>query len=495
MIVSTFSKGKIVSDFKSGSKENSMSKNKKSAWWLSSISSSTPALVTDYETRVIAEGGSLQAGDKALLTTFYNTPGISAILAKVEVGFFMGGFAGSLVKFNYLDANYKTLLNDGGAAFVSGDYTENIGIKKISGAKRLNVGFNPANVGSTISDFSFGVCMADAVFTNGNFGGLNPASGAVPINLSTVIISKNNLPSGAQSITPVPMPKIGDYTWRWASAESGWFNGGWDYNYFFPINQSASSNFDLNNYYSLFTVNNNGLNGFGAISFYYAGRGLTYSEIVTLQKAAEVVMRAKGRISNGAHCVNFGDSITNGVGATVYTNRYSYILAGYHGLMEKNCGINGSRLTVDFATVPGGYQRRAILANYNIAKLNIIYGTNDMVFRDVTTDGDATILSDYQAKFEQLIDYANATLGVSLSNITISGPPLLNNGTNTTKQAAYRDKALAAAQSRHVKFADNYQYMTDNGGVATNVSADNLHPSNTGHANIAFNMYNNAIQY
>lgn len=37
MIVSNFSKGKIVSMFKSGSKDNSMSKNKKASWWMSVI--------------------------------------------------------------------------------------------------------------------------------------------------------------------------------------------------------------------------------------------------------------------------------------------------------------------------------------------------------------------------------------------------------------------------------------------------------------------------
>lgn len=453
-----------------------------------------PPAVADYQNRVAAAGGVLSPSDLNLLTVFYNTPGIPSILSKVEVGFFLGGFAGSLVKFNYLDPNYKSLLNDGGVAFISSDYAENKGMIKINTPelKRLNLGFDPTAIGATFSDFSFGIAFSDSQNALSTYGGLNPISGAVPIQINMTQIFKNNNPSGTQHMTPFPRIKGGDYFWRWVNAKNTFLNSGNDYSYFFTPDFVVSGDFQLNNYFTLF-LSGGATSSVASIAFYFCGKGLTLDERELLQRSAEIVMVGKGRKATTKQSVTIGDSITQGVSPSVYTNRYSYILANSFGLMEKNCGINGSQLRINNGNIPGGYPRRQILANYNIGKLVMAYGVNDMTIADATANGDPTILADYQAKYEAMVDYA-VTLGVSLSDIYVCSPSFINNGTSALKQESYRDKAKAAAQSRHCKFVDNYQYLLDNGG-GSNLIADNIHPNDTGHANIAFNIFNNAIQY
>src|SRR6476620_10918608 len=100
-------------------------------------------VLTQYNSDVIANGGSLSAKDITDLTSFVNYLQTNGVWSKlVDVGVFMGGYAGSITKLLYPDASIKSLSPTG---FVSGDYSEGGGILSSVGTKYYDSLLAPAS--------------------------------------------------------------------------------------------------------------------------------------------------------------------------------------------------------------------------------------------------------------------------------------------------------------------------------------------------------------
>src|SRR5215216_4548072 len=70
------------------------------------------SFVSEYETRVVAAGGALQAGDATLLNSFVNAMITNGTWTGYEFYPFMGGFNGSLQKLNPINPSFLTLTNN-----------------------------------------------------------------------------------------------------------------------------------------------------------------------------------------------------------------------------------------------------------------------------------------------------------------------------------------------------------------------------------------------
>jgi len=196
--------------------------------------------------------------------------------------------------------------------------------------------------------------------------------------------------------------------------------------------------------------------------------------------------------------VAFGDSITVGSGATYASNRWADIVAASKRYYLRNSGLSGTVLqdTIQNTVTSiganaagcgrGTYDVR--VTAYHPGHVVILYGLNDLRLNDVAFT-DAL----FQNDLGEIIDAIVAD-GTPAANIVIGSPPYipeasyaLNSpwtGGTRIKHASYTAACAAVAAAKGTKYADVYQYMTDNGGDAL-IGADNLHPNDNGHAAIA----------
>ncbi len=316
----------------------------------------------------------------------------------------------------------------------------------------------------------------------------NRASGAFGFDLQKATIYMNASPV---KVFDLAVQKIGEPRFMYFSS-NGFINWGVDNLSIYPQPAAVAVNdlvFDTS--VSLFGGRNGGSNVFatGRYSFYWIGSYLTYAEIKILYRAVLDLNKSLGRVTDKPQGIFFGDSITKGEGSSAFTNRWTYIAASYFGLQEVNLGIIGSRYRASDAAINGGYPRRSEITNYNLTipgtKVFIQYGVNDLN-QDVTTNGDAAILSDLSTKLSTQVDELIAT-GVSVDNIYLGSPSFTNNGANATKQGAYATTVLNVADAKGTWYMPMYETMRDNGGAS--LLNDVLHPNNSGHYLMAYTAY------
>jgi len=176
----------------------------------------------------------------------------------------------------------------------------------------------------------------------------------------------------------------------------------------------------------------------------------------------------------------FGDSITQGVGATSNIYRYSTLVSSELSINELNGGLSGSALQESTSSVEDGINRYEIINSYpRDAIIVILYGINDCI-KNTTINAD---FNGYERDIREIISsiinfkYKNRIFLCSLtpnSNLNATGISMLNSINQLNKDIS---------EEFNISFIDVYQHLEDNGGV-TNFP-DGTHPNNTGHQLIA----------
>ena len=210
-------------------------------------------------------------------------------------------------------------------------------------------------------------------------------------------------------------------------------------------------------------------------------------------------MGTKLLLSKRVLCVTFGDSITEGYGASDESHRWANIVTTTKGWTLINSGIGGTNLqntvqtslaVIGGATVNNGrdtYTTR--ITAYEPTKVIILYGFNDLLLNDEAYS-DTLFAND----LGEIIDGLTST-GIAAVNILIGSPPYMpeasytrqappRNGGSRIKHAAYTAACASVAAAKGCKYADVYQYMADNGGD-TLIGGDGFHPNDAGYAAIA----------
>ncbi len=187
-----------------------------------------------------------------------------------------------------------------------------------------------------------------------------------------------------------------------------------------------------------------------------------------------------------------GDSITAGQSASTSANRWANIVATSLGTPLLNQGISGTYLqnTILSGGSPGANNGRdryiADVTSRNRAeRVVILYGVNDA--RDAPIEANLTLanfINDYQEMITGLL-----AAGYTQDKITLGSPPYFTGHRSGDTGGAARLASFAGAVrdlavANHVKFADVYNYMINNGGASL-LSGDYLHPNDSGHAAIA----------
>lgn len=195
--------------------------------------------------------------------------------------------------------------------------------------------------------------------------------------------------------------------------------------------------------------------------------------------------------------VTFGDSITNGYGATTDYGTliaaargwsYRFVRAGTNGTTLQNTDQN-TVATIGGATTNNGRDTYATRINtYRPEKVIILYGLNDIRLNDA-----AFTAANYQNDLGEIVDglIANDT---PASGIVIGSPPYMKvsaygssapyDGATAQKFTDYRAAASAVATAKGTRYVDIYQIMADNGGDAL-MQADGIHANDTGQQVIA----------
>lgn len=450
---------------------------------------SEPAYDADasaYFTRITSAGGTISIPEKIAANTFVLQLKTDGLWSKnLDLGIFLGGFAGSLVKLKTLNPSFYSLLNDGSTPLVAGDYGLATGITVTASGKRLNTQIIPATYSLTNVNFYASVGVLDNYdAVGGRIMGDNPAAGKQQFHLSKTQIGFSDTD---QARTVVDKGLGLNYSHSIIT----------DTNNFYPVEDFmvdypavpnvAPVAVTFASTVSLFTTRNNGSNASvnASVGFYVMGDKLTYTEHSLLQKALRTLLTSLGRIPSTEDVVTSGDSVTFGSLSTSYANRWSRIVATSLGLKERNNGISGSRYRNTYAFTPGGYDRRAEALNYRVysgGKVILMYGINDMN-QDLTTNGDPNITLEFTAKMVKQVNEEVAA-GVPLSSIIVCTQSLINTGANSTKQDLYAEANKDVARITGCLFVDVLNYMRNNGGASL-LSGDNAHPTDAGHAVIA----------
>jgi lysophospholipase L1-like esterase len=191
--------------------------------------------------------------------------------------------------------------------------------------------------------------------------------------------------------------------------------------------------------------------------------------------------------TTGSDVYFFGDSITNGVGASVSSARWTTLLSSAKGWTENTTGLNGYHIApVGSCTSRSLWDKTTIPTKTNAMKyLFIAFGVNDHFL-----DNSNTTSAQYQTAIEQAIDEATSK-GWQNRRIIIL-PPYYTNYNNSgqasycspaltdgTRKAAFVAAAQAAANAKGTNYYNIYQYMADNGG--NSLIGDGIHPNDAGY--------------
>lgn len=213
------------------------------------------------------------------------------------------------------------------------------------------------------------------------------------------------------------------------------------------------------------------------LGFVAIGKGMTAAEGNAFTKAVEDFIYDIGRDNIlGGRRICLGDSNTSGQANATAKARFSSVICRRKGVTEYNIGAPSSQLRQTAVNVIGGYQKLNQILTIPASEFQICYGTNDMITGDVTTNGDATILSDFKSKYKEMLQ---AAIDVGWLTLVLGIPYCDTSLANATKQSAYRDKQAEAAIEVGVPFVDLYQAMIDTGNPAS-LMAETLHLNDAG---------------
>lgn len=217
-----------------------------------------------------------------------------------------------------------------------------------------------------------------------------------------------------------------------------------------------------------------------------------------------------------------GDSITEGSGANPTAKRYSTVLSGYYGAIENNLGVAGTCLASGAVghSDSSRFVERATVANLQGSDLIIIFGgTNDFSY-DSKAIGDLfvettitpvgrigskelTAPSDTDTFAGALHELIN-TVRANCPNVPIVLVTPLNRGNYTSERPSSKQsnvngnflyefcdaiKTIGAFYSLPVCDMSKSELDFSNDAIATQYSADKLHPNNAGHEIIAKLLY------
>ena len=185
----------------------------------------------------------------------------------------------------------------------------------------------------------------------------------------------------------------------------------------------------------------------------------------------------------------FGDSITSGSGASTAANRWANLYSTAEGLYLVNRGVSGTVMQNTNQTTTGlprpnnGRDRYAsvLTGSARAHKVVILYGVNDG-YLGASTEPSMNV-ADFIVDYQAVIDGLFAD-GYTTDDIIIGSPPYYTIVSNQVLQQEYADAVRALAVTNGVRYADVRQAMIDGGG-ATLLTGDNIHPNDAGHAVIA----------
>lgn len=193
--------------------------------------------------------------------------------------------------------------------------------------------------------------------------------------------------------------------------------------------------------------------------------------------------------------VFFGDSITEGLGASTQSQRWSTLVAKRQNLFENNQGISGTVLQNSSPLLPNNGRNRyqSDIISHSPRYVYILYGLNDLRY-----DNELFSVLNFQNDLGEVVAGIIAS-GVRPKNIVIGSPPYINpsgyshyfpyNAGSIEKHKQYRDATRVIANKYKTKWVDIYQKMIDKGGNVL-VSGDLIHPNNEGHQVISNAMLN-----
>jgi len=385
--------------------------------------------------------------------------------------------AGALVKLIIETGGVPSMINVG---LAETDYVKGIGfyvnVNNTTVAKQIRTGIIPSVQGLNSGNFGLAYLVADNYGGAGHLFGDNPTTGLPNIYVLNPAqdVSFRGRYMGTTS--------IGGKGFRMFNVSSlttyqSYINGALviDNTTILPIT-AGSIDTELTIFKD--TINTNASYATGNIGCFIVTSGMTKAQSSSLSKSLYRLYQKVGRVKLDGTIYRWGgDSIPTGQGATTPLKRFSYLTSVEMGAVEVNIGAPGTQTRQQGNFGAGLVQRYSdsILALFAHVQF-IMSGTNDEGIADATTNGDATIISDYGVQLEAVIQgYLNAG-----SRVVVLSPPYANDGRNTTKQLAYIARAALAAKNKNVLFVDTYSPMVDT-GAPNSYLADTLHLNDAGH--------------
>jgi lysophospholipase L1-like esterase len=209
-------------------------------------------------------------------------------------------------------------------------------------------------------------------------------------------------------------------------------------------------------------------------------------------KALLATVPAPVRIAGKAYF--FGDSITQGYnGSGVVADNWVALVASFVGWDAANLGIGGTTMERFINGSPSLYSMYVRSVTEMPAKtaadkyIFLAYGINDVGYN--TSDLTVTqFTSDYRFVLDKAFAQGWQPKDIVLVNIYYCNEPLLfrNTDASTTggRLAAFNTAIKAMADEKGTRFIDINTFMKTN-GAGYLLSADGVHPNNTGFAVIA----------
>ena len=228
----------------------------------------------------------------------------------------------------------------------------------------------------------------------------------------------------------------------------------------------------------------------GCSAFAIYNTALTAPQILAISTAMQNI--------DNTTMVAFGDSITAGLNASDAAHRWANIVATTTGYTLVNAGAASTTLqntvqntvAVLGAAASGNgrdtYVAR-VCANYP-GRVYILYGLNDLRLDDAAYTANL-----FETDLGEVIDGLTTAYELEAADIYIGSPPYVQDytigapewdGGSIAKHQAYTAKCAAVAAAKGCKYADVYQAMIDGGGASL-LSIDGVHPNDAGHAIIA----------
>jgi lysophospholipase L1-like esterase len=386
------------------------------------------------------------------------------------------GVAAELTNNGFVDADFGPILGVGTGAATN------------SSNKFLGTGIIPNNYGITSRNVSFGANIPDN--NVGDNYSLMSINGGGYSNYAPLIIS--HYPNGNAGISTEKNtdPTIFDYispkpVLLGMSQTTGTNGTLMNRNGSTSIEDTPSgSAVSMLSEVTLFKGNFNSASTFyskGNLNFAWIGSAMTKTQLQSWNLGILELLTAMGRISNVGGVGTFnGDSITIGQGASVKSNSYASITSRLLGFRENNISQGSAMMTIKFNGRVAGIVRYLDLAKFQQNTVINMWGTNDQISSDLTTNGDATIILDFKTKYTTVIqDQINKNLR------SIVCIPPWNGTANIIKQRAYATATIGMCNSLGIPVYNALEDFNDTGSPTTYLNGDQTHPNDLGHLKIA----------